>query len=58
MHHIYTYIYTHIKILTPLETSQFNISLALCPASSEPSRTNPKPPFITSPLKNQYQVNN
>jgi hypothetical protein len=37
-------------LATPFETSQFSIESALEAASSEPSNTNPKPPFITSPL--------
>ena len=35
---------------TPLETSQLSIFMALRSASSLPSKTSPKPPFITSPL--------
>ena len=44
--------YVNITYLraTPLETSQFNMLSALEAASGVPSKTSPKPPFITSPL--------
>ena len=42
--------FTYLRA-TPLETSQLSIFMALRSASSLPSKTSPKPPFITSPLK-------
>ena len=41
-------------LATPLETSQFNMPVALTSASQLPSSTKPKPPFITSPLQKQF----
>ena len=45
------YVSEHYRLATPFETSQLSIWKAFFPCSSEPSKTKPKPPFITSPLK-------